>query len=130
MTDSKSIAKSRHIWWKIRPHIDYGTVEFRMCDAQRDISRVKMLAAICQALVYQAVQDFENNILKEEFDYELLLDSLWKASRFGFDAQIKNFNGPGIISIKNSIYELYIENCAHKNDDILRKFRKNILCTK
>ena len=59
---SGSINKDRHIWWKIRPHTDYGTIEFRMCDAQRSIERVKMLAAICQALVYQASKDFENNI--------------------------------------------------------------------
>ena len=102
---TKSIAKDRHIWWKIRPHTDYGTIEFRMCDAQRDIKRVKMLAAICQALVYQAAEDYDNNILIEDYDYELLLDSLWKSCRFGLDAKISDFKG-GVISMKNSIKDM------------------------
>ena len=106
LKESKSIDKNRHIWWKIRPHMDYGTIEFRMCDAQRSIHKVKMLAAICQALVYQASQDLKNNILKEDYDYELLLDSLWKASRFGLDAHINNFNKNGIISLRNSIEDM------------------------
>ena len=64
-----------------------------------------MLASICQALVYQASNDFENNILEEEYNYELLLDSLWKACRFGLDAKISNFDND-IISIRNSIEDM------------------------
>ena len=106
LKSSGSIAKDRHIWWKIRPHTDYGTIEFRMCDAQRSIARVKMLAAICQALVYQSYIDLENNQLEEDYDYELLLDSLWKACRFDLDSKIANFTEKGIISIRNSILDM------------------------
>ena len=106
LKETKAIAKDRHLWWKIRPHTDFGTIEFRMCDAQRDISRVKMLAAICQALVYQASLDLQNGNLQEDYNYELLLDSLWKASRFGLDAKISNFSNNGIISIRNSVLDM------------------------
>ncbi|MAR30259.1 MAG: hypothetical protein CMG24_04920 [Candidatus Marinimicrobia bacterium] len=106
LKETKAIAKDRHLWWKIRPHTDFGTIEFRMCDAQRDISRVKMLAAICQALVYQASLDLRNGNLQEDYNYELLLDSLWKASRFGLDAKISNFSSNGIISIRNSVLDM------------------------
>ena len=75
LKEAKSIAKDRHIWWKIRPHTDFGTIEFRMCDAQRDIGRVKMLAAICQALVYQSSLDLKRGVLEEDYNYELLLDN-------------------------------------------------------
>ena len=106
LKETKAIAKDRHLWRKIRPHTDFGTIEFRMCDAQRDISRVKMLAAICQALVYQASLDLQNGNLQEDYNYELLLDSLWKASRFGLDAKISNFSNNGIISIRNSVLDM------------------------
>ena len=106
LKETKAIAKDRHLWWKIRPHTDFGTIEFRMCDAQRDISRVKMLAAICQALVYQASLDLRNDNLQEDYNYELLSDSLWKASRFGLDAKISNFSNNGIISIRNSVLDM------------------------
>tara|TARA_Y100000996_G_C22480463_1_gene625945 strand:+ start:25 stop:1149 length:1125 start_codon:yes stop_codon:yes gene_type:complete len=120
---SKSIAKDRHIWWKIRPHTDFGTIEFRMCDAQRDIGRVKMLAAICQALVYQSSLDLKNGILKEDYNYELLLDSLWKACRFGLDAEISNFSNNEIISIRNSVLDMinYIKDALiyFNNSDVI-----------
>ena len=106
LKESKSIGKDRHIWWKIRPHTDYGTIEFRMCDAQRSIKRVKMLAAICQALVYQSSLDLKRNILREDYNYELLLDSVWKACRFDLDTKISNFNNNEIISIRNSILDM------------------------
>ena len=120
---TEAIAKDRHIWWKIRPHTDYGTIEFRMCDAQRDISKVKMLAAICQSLVYQACLDLERDILVQDYDYELLLDSVWKASRFGLDGKINNFNKTGIITIRNSVLDMinYIEDALSHfgNSDII-----------
>jgi len=126
LKESDAIEKERHIWWKIRPHTDYGTIEFRMCDAQRSIVRVKMLAAICQALVYQASRDYQNNTLEEDYNYELLLDSLWKACRFGMDAKISNFKN-GTISIKNSVEDMidYIKDgLAHfGNSDIIDTVR-------
>ena len=127
---SRAIAKDRHIWWKIRPHTDFGTIEFRMCDAQRSIKNVKMLAAICQALVYQSSLDLKNGILKEDYNYELLLDSLWKACRFGLDSEISDFNNGKIISIRNSVLDMinYIKDALiyFDNTDII-KVVKDIL---
>ena len=42
---NKSIAKPRHLWWKIRPHMDFGTIEFRMFDIQRGFNNTFMLAS-------------------------------------------------------------------------------------
>tara|TARA_X000001036_G_scaffold193322_1_gene182317 strand:+ start:2964 stop:4088 length:1125 start_codon:yes stop_codon:yes gene_type:complete len=123
LKETKSIAKDRHIWWKIRPHTDFGTIEFRMCDAQRDIGRVKMLAAICQALVYQSSLDLKRGVLEEDYNYELLLDSLWKACRFGLDTEISNFSNNGIISIRNSVLDMinYIKDALiyFNNSDVI-----------
>ena len=123
LKETKSIAKDRHIWWKIRPHTDFGTIEFRMCDAQRDIGRVKMLAAICQALVYQSSLDLKKGVLEEDYNYELLLDSLWKACRFGLDTEISNFSNNGIISIRNSVLDMinYIKDALiyFNNSDVI-----------
>ncbi len=67
--EANTIEKPRQIWWKIRPHIDFGTIEFRICDAQRSLGNIEMLAALAQALVY-------------------LNDGLWKASRFPLDVEM------------------------------------------
>ncbi len=85
---TKSIEKSRQIWWKIRPHLDFGTIEFRICDAQRSLRNMEMLIALSQALVYQSVKEFRSKILRENLNIEYINDAIWKAIRFGFDAQI------------------------------------------
>ena len=86
--DTRTIEKPRQIWWKIRPHIDFGTVEFRICDTQRSISNIEMLTALSQALVYQSVDDYNNDRLLESFNMEYLYDALWKASRFPLNASM------------------------------------------
>jgi carboxylate-amine ligase len=86
--DTNTIEKPRQIWWKIRPHIDYGTIEYRICDTQRNMRNIEMLVALSQALVYQSVEDYKNSILIESFNMEYLYDGLWKASRFPFSVKM------------------------------------------
>ena len=87
---SNAISNPRQIWWKIRPHMDFGTIEFRVCDVQRSLRNVEMLAAICQALVYQSSKDLDNDCLTEYFNMEYLNDALWKAASLGVDGYIIN----------------------------------------
>jgi carboxylate-amine ligase len=102
----ESISKSRQIWWKLRPHMDFGTIEFRMLDAQRSLSRTRMFIAIAQALVYQAAEDYKNNHLNEIFSSEFLADSLWKASRFDFTSKIIDVNSDQITTMEGKIREM------------------------
>jgi len=86
--ESNTIEKPRQIWWKIRPHISFGTIEFRICDSQRSLSNVEMLSALSQALVYRAVEEFNAGTLIESFNLEYLNDAHWKASRFPMNAAV------------------------------------------
>jgi len=107
LIEIKSIEKSRHIWWKIRPHLDYKTLEFRICDAQRSLVNIHMLASMCRALVHAAYVDFDNTKLSNSLSVEYLNDSLWKASRFGFDCVVYDELSGKNITIKNLIEEMY-----------------------
>ncbi len=86
--NTNTIEKPRQIWWKLRPHFDYGTIEFRISDVQRSLKKVEMFTALAQALVYQANQEYEQGTLNESFNLEYLNDALWKAARFPFDKQL------------------------------------------
>jgi carboxylate-amine ligase len=101
-----SISKSRQIWWKLRPHMDFGTIEFRMLDAQRSLSRTRMFIALAQALVYQASDDYNNNNLNENFSSEFLSDSLWKATRFDFTSKIIDVNSDNVITMEAKIRQM------------------------
>ncbi len=83
-----SINQPRQIWWKIRPHGHYGTVEFRICDVQRSLARTRMLVGLSQAICHRIVRDFEADQLQQHFEMEFLNDAIWKATRFGFDAKV------------------------------------------
>ena len=48
---SGAIEKQRHIWWKIRPHVDFNRVEFRVCDAQPSLRKIEMIVGLLNALV-------------------------------------------------------------------------------
>ena len=101
-----SISKSRQIWWKLRPHMDFGTIEFRMLDAQRSLSKTRMFIALAQALVFQATEDYNNNSIKEFFSSEFLADSLWKASRFDFTSKLIDVETEQVITMENKIMQM------------------------
>ena len=107
LLEVKSIEKSRHIWWKIRPHLDYKTLEFRICDAQRSLVNIKMLASLCRALVHSAYIDFDQTKKSKNLSVEFLNDSLWKASRFNFDSLIYDEISNENITMKNLIEKMY-----------------------
>ena len=100
---TKSIQKTRQIWWKIRPHLDYGTLEYRICDVQRSLKRTKMLVALTQALVHSYDQKVRINKNIEDMNYEILNDAFWKSMRFGFDSMITDCFDGQKISLKNYI---------------------------
>ena len=102
----ESISKSRQIWWKLRPHMDFGTIEFRMLDIQRSLTKTKMFIALIQALVFQATEDYKSGKLNEDFSSEFLADSLWKASRFNFNAKIIDVNSNAIVTMEAKIKEM------------------------
>jgi len=103
---TKSIQKARQIWWKIRPHLDYGTLEYRICDVQRSLSRTKMLVALTQALVHSYDQKVKLNKNIEDMNYEILNDAFWKSMRFGFDASLTDCFDGQIMSLKDYIYKM------------------------
>ena len=107
MLEIDSIQKSRHIWWKIRPHLDFKTLEFRICDAQRSLINVKMLASLSRALVHSAYIDFDKTKLSHNLSIEFLNDSLWKASRFDFNSLVYDELSDKNMTMKNLIEKMY-----------------------
>ena len=103
LLDSKSIQKPRQVWWKIRPHLDYGTLEYRICDVQRSLKRTKMLIALTQALVHSYDHKVKINKNIEDMNYEILNDAFWKAMRFDFDSDVTDCYDGQKLTLKNYI---------------------------
>ena len=102
--ESKSITQPRQIWWKIRPHLGYRTIEFRMCDIQRSLINTKMFISLAQALVRTVLLNLDN--LNNQFNYEYLQDSLWKASKYGLDCEVIDPDDNKVINMRNFIKKM------------------------
>ena len=101
-----SIKLPRQIWWKIRPHAGYGTVEFRVCDMQRSLARTEMLVALSQAICHRMTVDLRDGNLVQELELEYLNDALWKATRFGFDARVTDPADHQIVTMAELVEKL------------------------
>ncbi|MCF7804804.1 MAG: YbdK family carboxylate-amine ligase [Candidatus Marinimicrobia bacterium] len=103
MIESGTIQKPRQIWWKIRPHVDFGTIEFRVCDVQNSLERTRFFVALSQALVGQTLKDFQAGQMEPVLQSEYLNDALWKANRFGLDCDIIGPNTGNILSMRDAV---------------------------
>ena len=103
---SKAIEKPRHLWWKIRPHTEFSTIEFRICDIQRSLLKTEMIIALTQALVHRIYKDIEDGRSLPGYNMEFINDSIWKAARFGLDSDLVSPINEKNINMKEFVYSL------------------------
>ena len=106
LIETDSIKKSRQIWWKIRPHLDYGTLEYRICDVQRSLKRTELLVALTQALVHSYDNKVKLNKNIEDMNYEILNDAFWKATRFDFNSFITDCFDGQRLTLHDYVYKM------------------------
>lgn len=88
LIDSGAITAPRQVWWNVRPHMDYGTVELRMLDMQVGLDRVRTFVALCQALAAAHLEAYRAGEPEWELEPAFLADGWFKAQRFGWDAPV------------------------------------------
>jgi glutamate---cysteine ligase / carboxylate-amine ligase len=82
------IADYTHIWWDIRLHPRYGTVEIRICDAVSRLEDAVALAAFCQALVKLYSERFDSGQEIPSYHRILTTENKWLAARYGLEAPV------------------------------------------
>lgn len=85
---SGAIQKPRHLWWNVRPHVEYRTVELRMFDMQIDLERARTFIALTQALTANLLENYEAGDPEWRLESAYLEDGWFKAQRFGWDEPI------------------------------------------
>jgi carboxylate-amine ligase len=81
-----SIVEYTQVWWSIRPHASFGTVEVRICDAQITAAESEGLAALVVACVGQALRDIDDGVPHADLPHRLIEENVWRAIRHGMDA--------------------------------------------
>ena len=78
-----SIVENTQLWWSVRPHHSFGTVEVRICDAQSSAEDSTALAAMIVACVAQAAIDHDESVPAEHHPGRLIEENFWRAIRYG-----------------------------------------------
>lgn len=88
---TNTIVESTQLWWSVRPHHAFGTVEVRICDAQTRGEESFGLAALIAACVAQAALDHDEGRLGEPLRQREVEENLWRATRYGLDGKLIAF---------------------------------------
>jgi carboxylate-amine ligase len=91
LKDVGSVIESTQLWWSVRPHHSFGTVEVRICDAQPTAEESSALAGLIVACVAQAARDFDEGRPFTPRAGRELEENLWRAIRFGLDGSLIDF---------------------------------------
>ena len=81
------------LWWSVRPHHAFGTVEVRICDAQSTAAESSALAGLMAACVAQTAADLDSGALDgmEPLRGREIEENLWRAIRYGMDGKLIDF---------------------------------------
>jgi carboxylate-amine ligase len=88
MIDTGFINTIREIWWDVRPHHNFGTVEVRICDMPGNLQDTLGLAALVQCLVKALSDEIDNGTYQSESHPMMVQQNKWRAARFGNQARL------------------------------------------
>ena len=126
LVDMGCIDNGKKIWWDVRPHPFFDTVEFRVCDMPATIEDTLALAALCQALIAKLTWCHEHNVDVPVLTRDYLEENKWRAMRYGLDAEAIDFVKLRRLSMRDSINELldFVEDVI---DDLGSRHEMNYL---
>ena len=88
MVETGFIKTIREIWWDVRPHHNFGTVEVRICDMPPSLEDVLGLTALIQCLVYDLSEEIDRGTYQFDCHPFLIRQNKWRACRYGMDAKL------------------------------------------
>ena len=88
LVDTGFINSIREIWWDIRPHHNFGTVEIRVCDMPKNLNHVAGITALVQCLVQAISDEIEEGTYQSEYHPMMVQQNKWRAARYGAGARL------------------------------------------
>ena len=106
---ARTIASIREVWWDIRPHPGFGTVELRICDGVPTLREVAAMAALSQCLVHRCDMLIDRGYKLPIPEPWVVRENKWRAARHGVDARVIVDNEGGTVPFRDSLSELVEE---------------------
>jgi carboxylate-amine ligase len=100
------IDNAKKIWWDVRVHPVFNTVEFRICDVPLTIKETTIIAALFQAICAKIYKLRHQNLNFMNYQRSLINENKWRASRYGIEGSLIDFGKETEVETKALIYEL------------------------
>lgn len=107
LVETGTAAESTELWWSVRPHHAFGTVEVRICDAQADARRSTALSGLIAATVVQAALDYDEGRLGRPLEDREVEENLWRAIRYGMTGEMIDFDRRTTIPTAAAVENLF-----------------------
>ena len=101
-----SIDEHTQIWWSVRPHLAYPTIEIRIADAQPDLSESQSLAALCYALAVRCARAHDEGEPLPSLPHRLIEENMWRAIRYGLAGELLDFQRGEPVSARARLEQL------------------------
>jgi glutamate---cysteine ligase / carboxylate-amine ligase len=96
LLDTNSIVEFTQLWWSVRAHHSFGTIEVRICDAQTTGTEADGLVELIVACVAQALREVDAGETPRDLPGRLIEENMWRALRYGQDGLLLDLEGPKI----------------------------------
>jgi glutamate---cysteine ligase / carboxylate-amine ligase len=106
LVKTNSIEDGSKIWWDLRPHHLYPTIEFRICDAATKVDETICIAALTQAFVAKLIKLRRQNLGFRKYAPRLIRENKWRAMRHGLEGKLIDFGKQEELQEAELIHEL------------------------
>lgn len=106
LVDTGCIDNAKKIWWDVRAHPFFNTVEVRVCDMTTRVDTTIAIAALIQALMGKLYLLYRNNLAFRTYKRELIEENKWRAVRYGLDGKLIDFGKRAELPTRDLIREL------------------------
>jgi carboxylate-amine ligase len=103
---TKCIDNAKKIWWDIRPHPHFPTLEFRICDMPMRLEETIAIAALCQAVIAKLYKLHEQNLSFRHYSRSLIMENKWRAARYGLEGKLIDFGKQQEVPVRQLIGEI------------------------
>jgi len=104
--DTGSIDEHTQIWWSVRPHLAFPTVEIRICDAQPDLGESRSLAALGYSLTARIARALDEGEPLPNLPPRLVEENLWRAIRYGLSGELIDFVNGDVVPARTRLERL------------------------
>src|ERR1700752_2501412 len=102
----RSIDNAKKIWWDLRPHPTFGTLEFRICDVPTAPRASIAIAALAQAIIVKLYRLRQRNLGFRRYHRALIEENKWRAARWGIDCKLIDFGKRREVPMRDLAREL------------------------